>query len=227
MIDYRHPAGLRLVVSGEDRDSRAVADRTVSDVAAPAPDPDDAMLIERSRQQPEIFACLFRRHASHIHRYVTRRIGPQAAEDVLAETFLVAFSQRERYDLARRDARPWLYGIATNLVGRFRRTERRQLKALERTGTDPVVEAFADRSDARVAASATRRQLAAALRKLSSAQRDTLLLVAWGDLSYEEAASALGVPVGTIRSRISRARSALRAALGGVNPASEREGALA
>lgn len=237
MIDHRLPAGTGLVASGADGVGHAATGRTapgrampalraVSDLASSAPDPDDACLIERSRQQPEIFALLFRRHASHIHRYVTRRIGPQAAEDVLAETFLVAFAQRDRYDLTRRDARPWLYGIATNLVGRFRRTERKQLKMLERTGADPVTEAFTERSDARLAAGAVRRQLAAALRRLSAAQRDTLLLVAWADLSYEEAAGALGVPVGTVRSRISRARSALRTALGGVNPASGVEGAV-
>ena len=84
---------------------------------------DDARVIERSRAEPEYFALLFRRHAPLLQRYVTRRLGPQAAEDVVNEVFLVAFRQRRSYDLSRADARPWLYGIATNLVGRHRRGE--------------------------------------------------------------------------------------------------------
>jgi RNA polymerase sigma-70 factor (ECF subfamily) len=181
---------------------------------------DDARVIERSRDEPEYFALLFRRHAPLLQRYVTRRLGPQAAEDVVNEVFLVAFRQRRSYDLARTDARPWLYGIATNLVGRHRRGEVRALRALSATGVDPVTEGFADRSDARVVASANSRRLAAALATLKAPFRDALLLVAWADLTYEETAAALGVPVGTVRSRVSRARSTMRAALGGVDPTS-------
>ena len=186
-------------------------------------EPDDAAVIARSRHEPEAFAVLFRRHAPKIERYLARRIGRDAAEDVLAETFLVAFRRRERYDYSRPDARPWLYGIAGNLVGRHRRSEVRQLKALARTGVDPVVHAFTERSDARVAAGALTRQLAAALARLRAGHRDALLLVIWGELTYEEAAAALGVPVGTVRSRINRARKALRDALGGVDPTAIQE----
>ena len=75
--------------------------------------PVDADVIARSVQEPEVFAVLFRRHAAAIQRYVARRLGVDAAEDVVAETFLAAFDQRGRYDLSRPDARPWLYGIAT------------------------------------------------------------------------------------------------------------------
>ncbi len=89
----------------------------------------DADVIELSRREPEQFAVLFRRHAPQIQRYVLRRLGPDAADDVVAETFLLAFRQRDRYDLARLDARPWLYGIATNLIGRHRRAEIRQYPA--------------------------------------------------------------------------------------------------
>ena len=175
---------------------------------------DDASVIGRSRNEPEVFEIVFRRYADQIQRYVSRRIGADAADDVGAETFLLAFRQRDRYDPERADARPWLYGIATNLIGRHRRAEIRQYRALARTGADPVMESFTDRVDDRVSASAASRQLAAALAGLPEAYRDTLLLVAWGDLSYEEAARALGVPVGTVRSRLSRARSRLRRTLG-------------
>jgi RNA polymerase sigma factor (sigma-70 family) len=177
-------------------------------------DADDATIIQLSRHEPEYFTVLFRRHAPQLQRYVVRRLGPDAADDIVAETFLLAFRQRDRYDPERADARPWLYGIATNLIGRHRRAEIRLYRALARTGADPVLESFTDRVDDRVSATAAGRRLAAALAGLPAAHRDTLLLVAWGDLSYEEAARALGVPVGTVRSRLSRARSRLRRTLG-------------
>ena len=186
-------------------------------------DLDDAAVIQLSRREPEQFTLLFRRHAPHIQRYVTRRLGADAADDIVAETFLLAFRQRERYDQSRADARPWLYGIATNLIGRHRRAEVRQYRALTRTGADPVMEPFTDRVDDRVSASTASRRLAAALARLSAELRDTLLLVAWGDLSYDEAATALGVPVGTVRSRLNRARSRLRRTLGEANPAALQE----
>jgi RNA polymerase sigma factor (sigma-70 family) len=170
----------------------------------------DADLIALSRHEPEHFTELFRRHAPYIQRYVARRLGPDAADDIVAETFLLAFRQRDRYDQDRPDARPWLYGISTNLIGRHRRAEIRQYRAFARTGADPVTESFTDRVDDRVSADMAGRRLAAALGKLSAELRDTLLLAAWGELSYEEIAIALGVPVGTVRSRLSRARSKVR-----------------
>ncbi|WP_283134417.1 RNA polymerase sigma factor [Rhizohabitans arisaemae] len=184
---------------------------------------DDAAVMGRSRDEPEAFAELFERHAAEIKRYVIRRLGADHAEDVVAETFLVAFRRRGSYDPARSDARPWLYGIATNLIGRHRRTEIRLLRVVERTGADPVVESFTERSDTRVSATAARRSLAAALARLPAAHRNALLLLAWGGLTYEETAAALGVPIGTVRSRISRARTKMRAALGGADPTALRE----
>jgi len=186
-------------------------------------DADDAAVIQLSRHEPEHFTVLFRRHAPHIRRYVARRLGQDAADDIVAETFLLAFRQRDSYDQARADARPWLYGIATNLIGRHRRAEIRLYRALARTGADPVMEPFTDRVDDRVSASTASRRLAASLARLPEELRDTLLLVAWSDLSYQEAATALGIPIGTVRSRISRARSKLRRALGGTNPATSDE----
>jgi RNA polymerase sigma factor (sigma-70 family) len=182
--------------------------------AALPPEPDDARLITESLRQPDQFAGLFRRHAPEITRYVTRRIGQDAADDVVAETFLAAFMGRDRYQADQLDARPWLYGIATNLIGRHRRSEVRQLRAFARSGVDPVTEPFTDRVDSWVSADAAGRKLAAALARLSGGQRDALLLVAWGELTYAEAALALDVEIGTIRSRLNRARMALRTALG-------------
>jgi RNA polymerase sigma factor (sigma-70 family) len=186
-------------------------------------DADDAAVIQLSRHEPEQFTVLFRRHAPHIQRYVVRRLGQDAADDIVAETFLLAFRHRDSYDQTRADARPWLYGIATNLISRHCRAEVRMYRALARTGADPVMEPFTDRVDDRVSASTASRRLAAALARLPDEHRDALLLVVWGNLSYEQVAAALGVPVGTVRSRISRARSKLRRTLGGVNPATSDE----
>ena len=178
----------------------------------------DAALVAASRERPELFAELYSRHASDIHRYVARRLGDAVADDITAETFLAAFRIRHRYDTGRDSARPWLYGIAANLVGRHRRSEVRALKALARTGHDPVAESWWDRADDRIAAQAVHGPLAAALARLSARDRHTLLLIAWADLSYQEVAEALDIPIGTVRSRLNRARRTLRGALGDADP---------
>jgi DNA-directed RNA polymerase specialized sigma24 family protein len=97
---------------------------------------DDAEVITASLAEPGRFAALFDRHAPHIHRYLARRVGPQVAEDLLAETFLVAFGKRAAYDPAFRDARGWLYGIATHLVGQHRREEIRRFRLSQAAGPD-------------------------------------------------------------------------------------------
>jgi RNA polymerase sigma-70 factor (ECF subfamily) len=176
-------------------------------------------LIEWSWKEPETFAELYDRHAAPIHRYVSRRLGDAMADDVVADTFLAAFRRRQSYDMRRPDARPWLYGIAANLIGKHRRAEVRMWRAFARTGADPAVDGHAERIDNRVSAAAVQRDLAAALAGLSAGDRDVLLLIAWADLSYEETATALHIPVGTVRSRLNRARRKVREALGGHNPA--------
>ena len=181
---------------------------------------DDAAVIRLSLAEPERFELLFQRHAPAIQRYVVRRLGADPADDIVAETFLLAFRQRADYDTARGNVLPWLYGIATNLLGRHRRNEIRLYRALARTGTDPVIASFTDQVDERVTAAASSRRLAGALAGLKPAYRDALLLVAWGGLSYEETATALGIPAGTVRSRISRARADLRRTLGDLAPTS-------
>ena len=190
-------------------------------VGDPAGDPfgDDATVIRDSMSDPERFAILVRRHAPAIQRYVTRRIGREAAEDVVAETFLIAFRQRGYYTDDGRDCLPWLYGIATRLAHRHWRGETRQLNLLARTGIDPVTEPFTDRVDAEVSANAAKARLAAAVARLPAGQRDALLLLVWADLSYDQIARATGVPMGTVQSRISRARRRLRKQLADLNPA--------
>jgi len=155
---------------------------------------DDASLIAASLDDPERFALLFDRHAPVIHQYVARRLGSDAADDVTAETFLTAFKFRARYDAGHASARPWLYGIAARLIGRYRRDEVKALKILARTGRDPVAATWTERADDRVVAQAASGPLAHALSGLSRGDRHVLLLFAWADFSYQEIAEALDIP---------------------------------
>jgi RNA polymerase sigma-70 factor, ECF subfamily len=184
---------------------------------------DDAAVIESSWLEPERFAVLFDRHAPHIHRYLARRAGRQVADDLVAETFLTAFAKRDRYDLGYSDARPWLYGIATNLVGQHRRGEARQYRIMQRAVAEPEVPDHADRVAAGVTAQATRALLDAALAALPAGDRDVLLLIAWEQLTYQEVSRALAIPAGTVRSRLHRARTKVRQVLAGTDAAATYE----
>jgi RNA polymerase sigma factor (sigma-70 family) len=163
----------------------------------------DAAAIRRSRDEPEAFVAVYERHHAAVHNYLRRRLGTDAADDLAAETFVRAFRARARYRPQSESARPWLLGIAANLIGDRRRDEARALRALQRTASRGVAEDLpAEPLDPR---------LVEALRRLSRQDREALLLYAWGELTYAEIAEALGIPVGTVRSRIHHARSRLTA----------------
>jgi RNA polymerase sigma-70 factor, ECF subfamily len=186
--------------------------------ALPDAQPTDGELIARSVDDPAEFAPLFDRHAATVHRYLGRRVG-ELADDLLSETFLVAFRRRAVYRPDHVEVRPWLLGIATNVVRGHVRTEQRRYRALARVAAEPEQHAGdpgegTDRLDAQ----AMRAPLAAALAGLAVRDRDALLLLAWGQLGYEEIAAVLDVPIGTVRSRLHRARRQTRAALGGISP---------
>lgn len=178
----------------------------------------DAELIRASWHNPDCFGALYDRYAPMLYGYAALRIGPGPAEDVVADMFLAAFAQRQRYDLTRTSARPWLFGILTNKIAERGRTERIHYRAYARAWQSPVVDGIADRIDDQVTAQAERGRLAAALSRLKPADRHVLLLVAWGDLSYDEVAQALGIPVGTVASRMHRARRRVRMALDHTTP---------
>ena len=165
----------------------------------------DGQLIERSLADGEAFALLFDRHFRTIHRFARGRVGPELADDVASETFAIAFRRRTAYDLERDNALPWLYGIAVNLIREQRRGEERRLRAYAKAthGDEPRAE-IADGLDG---------TLAAALLALSAQERDLILLHAWAELSYEQLAEALQLPLGTVRSKLSRVRAKLRARL--------------
>ena len=181
----------------------------------------DARVIEQSWTQPERFAAIFERYFARIHQHLARRVGDKTADDLAAEVFVVAFAQRQRYDLARENARPWLYGIATNLAGTHWRQEQRRYRALARAGAYQVSPSEEDLVADRVSASAIGPALAEALAGLETGDRDVLLLVALAGLDYQEVAQALGIPYGTVCSRLNRARRRLRKSLGGSNPVSD------
>ncbi len=160
---------------------------------------------------PADIAVLFDRHAVDVRAYLARRVGPGLAEDLLAQTFLTAIENRPALLAADAQARPWLFGVATNLVRRHRRDEVRQLRATARLA--PPVADHHDAGDAVASAldaAVSVRGIAATLRGMSRGDRDALLLHAWAELSYAEIAQALDVPVGTVRSRLHRARAQLR-----------------
>jgi RNA polymerase sigma-70 factor (ECF subfamily) len=167
----------------------------------------DADVIARSLEQAERFGELFDRHHPVVHGYLRRRVGESLADDLAAEVFVRAFRGRARYRPATADARPWLLGIATKLVAGHRRAEGRALRAWERHAVEArtsAPDAIADRAGRELG-----RPLAAGLRRLSRRDREALLLLAWGELSYAEIAQALDIPVGTVRSRIHHARAQL------------------
>ncbi|MVZ98997.1 sigma-70 family RNA polymerase sigma factor [Actinomadura sp. LD22] len=187
--------------------------------AAPARAPLGPAAPRPSLRDPDRFGEVFDAHFAEIHGYAAKRLGPDAASDVASQTFLEAFRRRDRYDPARAAVRTWLYGIATNLIAKHRRSEVRALRARARLGPgDAPGEGHADVVDARVSAQGLRGRLAGAIAALPAGERDVLLLVALADLSHEEVAAALGVPYGTVGSRLSRARKKVREALGGTNP---------
>ena len=180
-----------------------------------SPGQPDAELIARSRSEPAAFAAVFDRHHAELYRYLRRRVDSGLAADLAAETFVVAFARRGAYRADTHDARPWLYGIAHNLLRNHLRAERRQLAAYARHGVDPLADADAavafSMADSRADSAAVNAKLAQILAVMADRDREVLLLFAWADMSYAEIGLALEIPVGTVRSRLHRARRQLRA----------------
>ncbi|AYG04481.1 RNA polymerase sigma factor [Gryllotalpicola protaetiae] len=173
----------------------------------------DRDIVVGSQTDPAMFGLLFPRHSDRIFRYAAKRVGAEAAQDIMSETFVVAFRRRARFDTEYEDAGPWLFGIATVLIRRHRAGEARVLRALEaataafREGGDGG-QAIIERLDAERDVAG----LAPAIAALPRRDRETLLLYAWADLDYAGVAAALGVPIGTVRSRLNRVRRKLAAA---------------
>jgi RNA polymerase sigma factor (sigma-70 family) len=159
--------------------------------------------VRASLADASAFEQMYRQYRDDIYKYCAARVGDSAAEDLTAETFSVAFGARQTFDVDRGSARSWLYGIATHRIQKERRREHRQWKAYGRVAA--VRPPYVDPSavvDSKLA-------VADALARLGRKGRDVVFLIEGVGLSYEEAAYALGVPIGTVRSRLSRARGQL------------------
>ncbi|MBW5252893.1 sigma-70 family RNA polymerase sigma factor [Streptomyces sp. P01-B04] len=170
-------------------------------------DPDEDLLA-RSAREPTAFEPLVARHSPALHGYLVRR-APAVADDLLSEVWLQAYSNRKTFDVARGSARGWLFGVARNVLSRHRqavaRAAARAQQHPDATTTDPW-QAVDQRLDASAVGPELRRRLA----ELPEEERELLLLVAWEQLTPAEAAAAVGVPAGTARSRLHRARARLR-----------------
>lgn len=175
----------------------------------------DGEVIARSLEEGERFAAIFDRHFARVHRFFAWRAGPDVADDLAGEVFRVAFERRATYATDRADCLPWLYGIAANLLRQRHRTGGRESRALARTAATSVTDGdeLADEVAARVDAARRSTRVAALLDSLTEGERDAVLLAAWEGLTYDQLADALGVPVGTVRSRLHRGRRKLRAQL--------------
>ncbi|HZU92661.1 MAG TPA: sigma-70 family RNA polymerase sigma factor [Microbacterium sp.] len=174
----------------------------------------DSEIVSRSLQQPAAFAELFDRHARTVNAFAAYRVGRHAAEDVLSETFLVAFRRRADFDPAAESAAPWLIGIASRLIRRHRAVEAKHWLSFaastrreDHSSLGGLEEAMS-RVDAEREVATLKTRIAA----LAPRDRETLLLYAWHGMSYEEISVALGVPVGTVRSRLNRVRKKLDSA---------------
>jgi RNA polymerase sigma-70 factor (ECF subfamily) len=168
----------------------------------------DAEVIASSLGEPEAFGLIYDRHAPALLRFLGRRAGARVAEGLVGELFRIAFERRKTFDQSRASALPWLYGIGANLLLKHRRGEARRLRANARMAAD---ESMDRRSSARtLEARVLFSRVADAIESLPDDEREALLLFAWEELPYQSVAEALELPIGTVRSRLNRARVHLR-----------------
>jgi RNA polymerase sigma factor (sigma-70 family) len=174
--------------------------------------PTDGELIAEAVSSPVRFALVFDRHYDTVRRYLRARVDAGVAEDLTSDTFVAALASLSRFDTRQDSARPWLLGIATNILRHHRRAEVRSQKATARLPFPVAADDTVD-APARLDSLSAAPHLAAALLKLKADDRDVLLLFGVAELSYDEIAYALSIPVGTVKSRLNRARRQVRTAL--------------
>ena len=179
-------------------------------------DQTDAMIIERSMRAPECFGAIFDRHVTEVHGYLSRRTGFDAADGLVGDVFRIAFESRSRYRTDRPSALPWLYGIAANVLRQHRRTQHRRIRLINKLTVEATDRNVEEGESARSGARDDVAIVVEVLAELPETEREAVLLYAWEDLSYEEIATAQDVPVGTVRSRLNRARKRIRERIGDV-----------
>lgn len=178
------------------------------------PDSDGSLMRLAAAGHVSAFPELMRRHGPAMHAYLERRGGRDTADDLLSEVFLRAYSGLRHYDERWADARPWLYGITRNVLREHWRRSAAEDGWARIARVAPDDDPWPDVDD-RLDAAARRSSLHRALAALTAGERDVLLLVTWEGLSPAEASVALGIPQGTARSRLHRARSIMRQLLDG------------
>lgn len=176
--------------------------------------PEDADAVAASLDDPKQFAVIFDQHFDPIYRFFERRVGRDTADSLAGEVFRIAFERRDSYRADGRGCLPWLYGIAGKLLLKERRREGRHFRALARLDARPEPTLPDSNIEERLDARAIWPSVAEALMALPDGERDVLLLIAWEDLTYPQVAEALGVPIGTVRSRLHRGRQRLMELLG-------------
>jgi RNA polymerase sigma-70 factor, ECF subfamily len=173
--------------------------------------PSDASLWAQARAgDADAFGLLFRRHAKAIYNFLFRSTADwAAADDLLSIVFLEAWRRRDK-ELDGGYVLPWFYGIAVNVLRNRSRSERRFAAAVRRLPKPEAEPDFAPAAEERVDDERQMQHAVALLHALPEREQEVFALCAWMELSYEDAALALGLPIGTVRSRLSRARARLR-----------------
>ena len=174
------------------------------------PEQTDATIIKRSVRASEMFGAIFDRHFTEVHGYLSRRAGSDIADGLVGDVFRIAFENQSRYQADRPCALPWLYGIAANVLRQSRRSEQRRLRLVDRLTSEATARNTVEDESTRSRAGEEVAMVVDALANLPEAEREAVLLYAWEDLSYGEIATAQDVPVGTVRSRLNRARKRIR-----------------
>lgn len=182
----------------------------------------DCEIIVASRRRPEVFEVIFERHYQAVFRFAAGRNGADEAGDIASDTFVRAFDRRDRFRTDRENALPWLFGIAANVARERNRKRVRRMRMVRKSASLVVGEdtLFEGDAAARLDAVSKRDDLAAALKALSEDEYQVLMLLAIADFSYADIADALGIPIGTVRSRIHRARNKMRELLEAERPIS-------
>lgn len=174
-------------------------------------DPSDSELIVATLDEPELFSVIFERHYSAVFGFVGASVAVSEVDDIASEVFVRAFGQRDRFNPDYRSARPWLLGIASHLIADHYRTIGRRDRAYRRVfAREPRNDRFDDDAANRIDAAALSPLLQRAIRNLRPQQVPVVVLFVLEDFSYSEIATALEIPEGTVRSRLSRARGRLR-----------------
>jgi RNA polymerase sigma-70 factor (ECF subfamily) len=188
--------------------------------------PADAELWGRAQDGDErAFGELFDRHSRTVYNYCFRRTADwSVAEDLTSVVFMETWRRRARVRLSADSLLPWLYGVATNVLHNHRRSLRRHRAALERVRALPAAPNDAAAAGARLEAERQMREVLDSVRKLPRGDQEILALCVWEGLAYAEAATALGIPVGTVRSRLARARKRLRQQTEPIRADGHREG---